>query len=61
MGHCCRRWTGDSSKMMLLMSQVRSVARALVEVGLSRHHSVAILGSNSPYWVVSHLAAIFAG
>ena len=28
---------------------------------MSRHHSVAIIGQNSPEWVISDLASIFAG
>ena len=42
-------------------AQVRCVGRALVEAGLHRHHSVALLGGNSPQWVIAHLGAIFAG
>ena len=44
-----------------LLQEVEVVARALIESGLQRHHSVAILGGNSPQWVIAHLAAIFAG
>ena len=44
-----------------LLNEVEVVARALIESGLQRHHSVAILGGNSPQWVIAHLAAIFAG
>ncbi len=32
-----------------------------IHLGLARHHSVAIIGANSPEWVISDLAAIFAG
>ena len=44
-----------------LLHEVEVVAHALIESGLQRHHSVAILGGNSPQWVIAHLAAIFAG
>jgi len=40
---------------------VRLAARGLVHLGLHRHHTVAIMGGNSPEWVVCDLAAIFAG
>ena len=40
---------------------VQTVAKAFIEVGLHRHHSVAIMGSNSPQWVIAKLGAIFAG
>ena len=33
----------------------------LIPIGLTRHHSVAIMGNNTPEWVISDLAAIFAG
>ena len=44
-----------------LEEEVNTVARALLEIGLHRHHSVAIVGDNSPHWIISHLAAISAG
>jgi long-chain-fatty-acid--CoA ligase ACSBG len=37
------------------------VAKAFIALGLERHKSVAILGSNSPEWFISDLAAVFAG
>ncbi|XP_015517934.1 very long-chain-fatty-acid--CoA ligase bubblegum isoform X1 [Neodiprion lecontei] len=42
-------------------NQVRIVARAFLKLGLERHHSVCILGFNSPEWFISDLAAIHAG
>ncbi|XP_066603794.1 very long-chain-fatty-acid--CoA ligase bubblegum isoform X2 [Prorops nasuta] len=41
--------------------QVRTVARAFLKLGLERHHSVCILGFNSPQWFISDIAAIYAG
>ena len=32
-----------------LEEEVNTVARALLEIGLHRHHSVAIVGDNSPH------------
>ena len=43
------------------LEEVCVVARAFIHLGLHRHHSVAIIGMNSPEWVISDLAAIFAG
>jgi len=44
-----------------LWEEVTTVAKAFIETGLHRHHSVAIIGSNSPHWVIANLAAINAG
>lgn len=41
--------------------EVRTVAKAFIELGLGRFESVCILGFNSPEWVISDVAAIFAG
>eukprot|EP00091_Calanus_sinicus_P012877 TRINITY_DN28782_c0_g1_i1.p1 TRINITY_DN28782_c0_g1~~TRINITY_DN28782_c0_g1_i1.p1 ORF type:complete len:175 (+),score=30.13 TRINITY_DN28782_c0_g1_i1:55-579(+) len=41
--------------------EVTTVSKAFIETGLHRHHSVAIIGSNSPQWVIANLAAISAG
>ncbi|XP_063995713.1 very long-chain-fatty-acid--CoA ligase bubblegum isoform X2 [Diachasmimorpha longicaudata] len=40
---------------------VRTVAKAFLKLGLQRHHSVAILGFNSPQWFIADMAAIYAG
>ena len=40
---------------------MQTVAKAFIETGLHRHHSVAILGYNSPQWVIANMAAISAG
>ncbi|XP_008205010.1 very long-chain-fatty-acid--CoA ligase bubblegum isoform X1 [Nasonia vitripennis] len=42
-------------------SQVRTVAKAFLHLGLERHHSVCILGFNAPQWFISDIAAIYAG
>ncbi|XP_026473981.1 very long-chain-fatty-acid--CoA ligase bubblegum-like [Ctenocephalides felis] len=43
------------------LREVRTVAKAFLKLGLQRHHSVCILGFNSPEWFISDVAAIFAG
>jgi len=40
---------------------VRTSAKAFIDLGLKRFESVCILGFNSPEWVISNLGAIFAG
>ena len=50
------KWTYDE-----YLRDVRLVARAYINIGLHRHHSVVVLGANSPEWVIGNLAAIFAG
>lgn len=40
---------------------VLTCAKAFLKLGLERHHSVAILGFNSPEWFIADLAAIHAG
>ncbi|XP_033218874.1 very long-chain-fatty-acid--CoA ligase bubblegum-like isoform X2 [Belonocnema kinseyi] len=42
-------------------NNVRTVAKAFLKLGLERHHSVCILGFNSPHWFIADLAAIYAG
>ena len=38
------------------------VGRALIELGLSRHHSLGVItGSSSSQALICHLAAVFAG
>ena len=49
-------WTYDQ-----YLNETQLIARALINIGLKRHHSVIIIGRNSPEWVISNLAAIFAG
>ena len=51
-----RQWTYQN-----LDEEVQIVGKALIEIGLHRHHSVAIMGSNSPHWIIANLAAISAG
>ena len=43
------------------LNDVNMIARAYINIGLHRHHSVVLLGANSPEWVIGNLAAIFAG
>ncbi|XP_043265551.1 very long-chain-fatty-acid--CoA ligase bubblegum isoform X1 [Colletes gigas] len=40
---------------------VRTVAKAFLKLGLERYHGVCIVGFNSPEWIISDLAAIYAG
>ncbi|XP_012055637.1 PREDICTED: very long-chain-fatty-acid--CoA ligase bubblegum-like [Atta cephalotes] len=42
-------------------SVIRIVAKAFLKLGLERHHSVCIMGFNSPEWFIADLAAIYAG
>ena len=42
-------------------AQVRLVAKAFLFLGLEKHHSVCILGFNSPEWFITDMAAIYAG
>ena len=41
--------------------EAKIVAKAFIKLGLERHHSVCILGFNSPEWFIGQLAAIMAG
>ena len=41
--------------------ETRTVARAFIDLGLEKYGSVCILGFNSPEWILSDIAAIFAG
>ena len=50
------KWTYDE-----YLRDVRLVARAYINIGLHRHHSVVVLGANSPELVIGNMAAIFAG
>uniref|UniRef100_A0A6M2DNU1 long-chain-fatty-acid--CoA ligase n=1 Tax=Xenopsylla cheopis TaxID=163159 RepID=A0A6M2DNU1_XENCH len=43
------------------LREVRNVAKAFLKLGLERHHTVCILGFNSPEWFIADVAAIFAG
>jgi len=40
---------------------VRTIAKAFIDLGLKRFDSVCILGFNAPEWHISYLGAIFAG
>ena len=42
-------------------NEARIVAKAFIKLGLQRHHSVCILGFNSPEWFIAQLGAIMAG
>lgn len=41
--------------------KIYTCAKAFLKLGLQRHHSVCIIGFNSPEWFISDLAAIHAG
>lgn len=51
-----RQWTYAA-----YFQEAVKVAKAFIELGLERHRTVAILGSNSPEWSFSVLGAVFAG
>lgn len=40
---------------------VKAAARSFIKLGLDVHHTVGIIGFNSPEWFIADLAAIFAG
>ncbi|CAI9717845.1 long-chain-fatty-acid--CoA ligase ACSBG2-like isoform X1 [Octopus vulgaris] len=40
--------------------EVLCIAKAFIKLGLEPHHGVGILGFNSPEWLISNLAAIYA-
>ena len=42
-------------------TEVRTVAKAFIQLGLQKYTTVCILGFNSPEWIISNVAAIFAG
>ena len=42
-------------------NEAKTVAKAFIKLGLERHHSVCILGFNSPEWLFSQFGAILAG
>lgn len=41
--------------------ECRTVAKAFIDLGLEKYGSVCVLGFNSPEWIISDIAAIFAG
>ena len=51
-----RKWTYEQ-----YWDQVNTAARALIELGLEPHKSVAILGNNSPEWFSCAVGAVLAG
>jgi long-chain acyl-CoA synthetase len=53
------RWHATTWKQYA--EQIRTVARALVALGMPRHGTVAILGFNRPEWVIFDHAAMLAG
>ena len=55
-GNEWKNWTYEK-----YYNEVQIAARGFIQLGLHRHHSVAILGNNSPEWIISDLGAIFAG
>ncbi|XP_050314839.1 very long-chain-fatty-acid--CoA ligase bubblegum isoform X2 [Anthonomus grandis grandis] len=43
------------------LTEIRTIAKAFIQLGLEERHSVCILGFNSKEWFLSDLGAIFAG
>ena len=46
--------------LIIFFSDVRTVAKAFIALGLEPRKSVGIIGFNSPEWFMADLAAIFA-
>ena len=42
-------------------TEVRTVAKTFIQLGRQKYTTVCILGFNSPEWIISNVAAIFAG
>jgi len=51
-----RKWTYEQ-----YYADVTNSAKALIELGLEQHRSVAVLGMNSPEWFSCAVGAVFAG
>jgi len=51
-----RKWTYEQ-----YFEDIKTVAKGFIELGLQPHRTVAIIGTNSPEWFTSAVAAIFAG
>jgi len=51
-----RKWTYEQ-----YFEDVNTSAKALIELGLEPHRSVAVLANNSPEWFSSGVGAVFAG
>ena len=47
-------------KLVLFFSDVKTVAKAFISLGLEPRKSVGILGFNSPEWFIADMAAVFA-
>ncbi|XP_044764760.1 very long-chain-fatty-acid--CoA ligase bubblegum [Coccinella septempunctata] len=43
------------------LQKIRDCAKAFIHLGLEPRHGVAIIGFNSPEWIISNMATIFAG
>jgi len=43
------------------LENITTVAKGFLSLGLEPHHSVCILGFNSPEWFISHIAGMVAG
>ncbi|XP_059579546.1 long-chain-fatty-acid--CoA ligase ACSBG2 [Alligator mississippiensis] len=56
-----RGQTWESLSYRQYQQQCRAAAKGFLKLGLERFHGVAILGSNSPEWVIADIGAIMAG
>ena len=54
-------WNPGNATTYACFAETRTVAKAFIKLGLKRHHSVGILGFNSPEWFLADLGAVFAG
>lgn len=52
-------WSGITYKEY--KDKVEKIAKVFIKLGLKRHGAVAILASNCAEWLISDLAAVFAG
>ncbi|XP_023339812.1 long-chain-fatty-acid--CoA ligase ACSBG2 isoform X2 [Eurytemora carolleeae] len=43
------------------INDIRSVAKAFINLGLKQHHAVNIIGFNAPEWHISNIASVVAG
>ena len=54
--HMQRKWTYEE-----YFHDCTTTAKALIELGLDQHRSVAVLGANSPEWFSCAVGAVLAG
>ncbi|XP_064107086.1 long-chain-fatty-acid--CoA ligase ACSBG2-like isoform X2 [Macrobrachium nipponense] len=55
-GNAWKYWTFEE-----YFNEARTVAKALIRLGLERFRGVCIMGFNSPEWAISNFGTVFAG